>query len=917
MQSSYKDTIRLPKTNFPMKANLRDLTTAIQQKWQDEDIYNKLREQNKEKPKFILHDGPPYANGNIHLGTALNKILKDIIVKGRNLLGFNSPLVFGWDCHGLPIEWKIEENFKKAGKNKEEIDIVEFRAECRKFAAHWLNIQKGEFKKLGLIGDFNNPYITMDYKAEALIYKEITKFIMGKNIYLGKKPVMWSVVEKTALAEAEIEYIDKVSDAIYVGFPVVEANKDIWQDALTVIWTTTPWTIPGNQAIAYNPEIIYGLYEVTALKEGSFLQEGTKVIVAKELAEKLFNEFLVSEYKLLDEQTGLANFKAKHPLYDSGFSKIVPLLPAEYVDIAMGSGLVHTAPSYGLDDFYLAQKHKVIPVDVINDDGIYKDEVPLFAGKHIFKVAPIVIDELQHCGTLVQKNKINHSYPCSWRSKAPLIYRLTKQWFLSLEHNNLREKVLTDINQNITFLPSAGKRRMYSMVEQRPDWCLSRQRLWGVPLAMFVHKDTEELLRDDETNNNIYKAFLQEGSDAWFNGDPKRFLSNKVKKEDYLPVFDVVDVWFDSGCTHVFVLRDREELQTPADIYIEGSDQHRGWFQSSLIESKASFGESPYKTIITHGFVLDEKGQKMSKSLGNVINPLEVIDKYGLDILRLWVTNSDYQEDVRVGESILKQQADVYRKIRNTLRYMLGNLGYFKEEQKVAYSELPELEQLVLHHIYTLHQSFKVCFLENYEFHTFFNKLYNFITVDLSAFYFDIRKDSLYCDSNKDIKFKSTLTVMDIVFNYIVKWLAPFISITAEEAFLERYHNQKSILLETMVDTPAHWLNNELFEKYEYIKEVRKKVYTLLEEARANKIIGSSLEAEPIIYAHKDKIQLLQGVDLSAICITSGVDLRYFNENTIKIEFQKKQGSKCERCWKIENVNQNNLCQRCQEVLNG
>lgn len=915
MENGYKSTIRLPNTAFPMKANLNTLGDKIQSKWNSENVHHALRNKNKGKPKFILHDGPPYANGNIHLGTALNKILKDILCKGRSLLGFDAPLVIGWDCHGLPIEWKVEENFKKNGKNKNEISKVEFRSECRKFANHWLNIQKEEFKKLGLLADFNSPYITMDYRAEALIYKEITKFIMNDSLYFGKKPVMWSVVEKTALAEAEVEYIDKLSDAIFVGFKVVEASKKEWVDSLAIIWTTTPWTIPANQAIAYNPNICYGLYEVTKVSEGSLLKEGNKIIIAKELAEQLCGNFLIIEYKLLDQMQGLQNFKVQHPLFNAGFSSIVPLLEADYVDIEVGSGLVHTAPAYGLDDFFLGNKHNIVPLDVINDEGIYNKDIPVFAGMHIFKAAESIIEQLKHCSSLIKADKINHSYPCSWRSKAPLIYRLTKQWFLSLEFKNLRENALNAIN-NINFFPKIAKNRLYSMVEKRPDWCLSRQRLWGVPIAMFVNKDTEKPLQDQEVYNNIYNEFLKEGSDAWFIGDPKRFLTSKYNKDDYAVVFDVIDVWFDSGCSHVYVLRDREELNLPADIYLEGSDQHRGWFQSSLLESIASFKEAPYKAVVTHGFVLDSKGQKMSKSLGNVINPLKVIENYGLDILRLWVTNSDYQEDIRAGDSIFKQQSDTYRKIRNTLRYMLGNLSYFENDFKVSYEELPELEKLILHYLYNLQKSFQKCFLETYELHNFFNELYNFISIDLSAFYFDIRKDTLYCDGNFDVKFKGCLTVIDIVFDYVVKWLSPFISITAEEAFLERHPNKESILLQELTKAPPKWYNPELFEKYEYIKQVRKEAYSVMETARADKIIGSSLEVEPIIYVSKDKLNILKDVDLASICITSGVSLKEHNLNTIKVEFNKKDGNKCARCWKIEKLNSKNLCNRCERVLN-
>ncbi|MGV3278585.1 isoleucine--tRNA ligase [Rickettsiales bacterium LUAb2] len=923
---NYKDTVRLPKTNFPMKANLKDLAIKVRENWDNLNIYSAIRLQSKGLPKFILHDGPPYANGNIHMGTSLNKVLKDFIIKGYQLMGYDAPYVPGWDCHGLPIEWKIEENYKKNNINKNDINVLEFRAECRKFADHWLNVQKQDFKDLGVIADFDNPYITMTNRAEALIYKEITKCLMQGNLYLGKKPVMWSVIEETALAEAEVEYYDKVSDAVFVGFKVAEFNKQLWQDALAVVWTTTPWTLPANEAITYNDKINYGLYEVISVSEGSLVKPKTKLIIAEDLASSVLNSLLVTANKLLDTNIGLNSLKVEHPLYKAGYNKVVNAYVGDFVETTVGSGIVHTAPAYGIDDFNIGKQHSLPSLDVLNDNGTYKDDVVLFAGQHIFKVNPMVIEKLQECNTLLRHDKLKHSYPHSWRSKAPLIYRLTSQWFLNLDHNKVREKAVSAIANDITFLPKSGENRLMSMVKNRPDWCLSRQRLWGVPMAMFKHKKTEELLKDDEVNQKIIDAFLEEGSDAWYKGDVYRFLTSKYNKDDYIAIHDVIDVWFDSGSTHAFVLRDRAELQAPADLYIEGSDQHRGWFQSSLIESILSYGKSPYKTLITHGFVLDQKGQKMSKSLGNIINPKEIIDKYGIEILRLWVVNSNYQDDVRIGDEILKQQVDVYRKIRNTIRYMLGNLSYFKQSHVVEYNDLPELEKWLLHKIYVVNTKFENCFKQNYEFHHLFNEIYNFITLDCSAFYFDICKDTMYCDAEDDIKFKSSLTVNNILFDYLIKWLTPFITYTAEEAYKERGGEKESIVFERLIAPKSNWFNEQLVNKWERIKQIRKVVLAAIEIERANKVIGSSLEAEPTIYLTDEDLTLLEDIDFATICIISGVKLDKFTnkpassfiDNTVSnvaVVFNKKQGEKCERCWKIVEQTNNSLCARCESVL--
>lgn len=930
---TYKNTIRLPKTDFAMKANLNVLDAQMQKHFKEQNLYSKLRAKRKGQKKFVLHDGPPYANGHIHLGTALNKILKDIFSKGLSLLGYDSPLVLGWDCHGLPIEWKVEEDYKSKKISKDNLDPVAFRQECRSFAANWLEVQKSEFENLGVLADFDHPYVTMDFTTEALIHKSLTELAGMGYLYLGKKPVMWSVVEQTTLAEAEVEYIDKKSSAFYVGFPVVEANqKEAWLGSKVVIWTTTPWTIPANQALAYSDSITYGLYEVISVKEGSTVKAGEKLVLAAALQETVFNKALITEAKLLDEQQGLSGLVVAHPLSlavtgpeaettvpaQTSYRSKTPCLPASFVEATAGTGIVHIAPAYGLDDFHFCKQHNIEAKDIIYGSGVYKEDVALFAGEHIFKVAPKVEEALRSADCLVATEVINHSYPCSWRSKAPLVYRLTNQWFLSLSHKELRQTVL-NLTRNINFFPKASENRLSSMIQQRPDWCLSRQRLWGVPLAMFMHKGTEQILVDEATNKNIFEAFEQEGSDAWFNGDPKRFLATHLNHEDYVALNDVVDVWFDSGCSHEYVLRGRADLADVADIYLEGSDQHRGWFQSSLITSAALRGTAPYKNLLTHGFVLDEKGQKMSKSLGNVISPLTVIEKHGLDILRLWAASSDYREDIKAGESIFAQQKDTYRKIRNTLRYMLGTLHHYKPGLEVAYEDLPDLERFMLHKLTVLHQGFIKCFTETFDLHNWFADFYRFIAVDLSAFYFDIRKDTLYCDKDSTKDYQGAMYAINLLFDFVVKWLAPFITNTAEEAYLARSDNGEGCLLLEVFMTPlATWINEDLSNKYQYLQEVRRKVFIKIEEARAQKLIGSSLECKVILTIGSEGALMLDELDLSSIFITSGVTVIQEGSgmDLIDVSVEKKEGAKCVRCWKMySGLAEDSLCERCEEAV--
>jgi isoleucyl-tRNA synthetase len=783
--------INLPKTAFSMKANLPVREPEILEYWKKINLYQELRQSSKGKEKFVLHDGPPYANGNIHMGTALNKILKDIIVKFHQMDGKDSIYVPGWDCHGLPIEWKIEEQYKKNKKNKNEVPIVEFRKECRSFAEKWIDVHKGQFKRLGVIGDWENYYSTMSYDAEAQIVRELGKFLKEGSLYRGFKPVLWSTVEKTALADAEVEYQDHKSDTIYTSFPVKSSNLKGLEGSEIIIWTTTPWTIPANKALAYNESLDYVLIQLN--DDGDF--KNRKIVIAEALLDSVIKECSVKDYKEIKKFKG-KDFKdtiCNHPFFNLGYEYDIPMLEARFVTTEQGTGIVHCAPSHGPDDFNLCLNHGIKAIETVDGDGKYTKNVHLFEGNHIFKANPIVIEKLKEQKNLLANGELTHSYPHSWRSKAPLVHRATPQWFISMESHKLRETALKALDET-TFYPSKGKERLRSMIETRPDWCVSRQRVWGVPLPIFVNKKTKEILVDDDVNENIANIYEKEGSDCWFSDDPQRFLGEKYKSEDYEKLSDIVEVWFDSGSTHSFVLEKREDLKWPASMYLEGSDQHRGWFHSSLLESCGTRGKAPFESILSHGFVVDGKGLKMSKSLGNVIAPEDILKKYGADILRIWVASSNYAEDLRIDHSILDQHADSYRKIRNTFRYLLGNLNDNFEEidlEKINLSELPELEQFMLHKVYSLNENFKNYF-NNYDFHNLYKELLNFCTVDLSAFYFDIRKDSLYCDSKDSKKRQSTIILLNVILKSLLRWFAPILSFTTEEIYRLIMNDNKS-----------------------------------------------------------------------------------------------------------------------------
>jgi isoleucyl-tRNA synthetase len=892
-----KEDINLPKTAFSMKANLPVKELEILKHWEKINLYKELRSSNAGKEKFILHDGPPYANGNIHMGTALNKILKDIIVKFHQMSGKDSVYVPGWDCHGLPIEWKIEEQYKKKKKNKNEIPITDFRKECRTFAEKWIEVHKTQFKRLGVVGDWENYYSTMSFEAEAQIVRELGKFLKEGSLYRGFKPVLWSTVEKTALADAEVEYQDHKSDTIYTSFKVEKSDIKDLISSNVIIWTTTPWTIPANKALAYNESLDYVILQLN--EKNDF--DNNKIVIAQALLESVIKECNIKNYQVIKKFKG-KDFKGticSHPFSELGYDQEIPMLEARFVTTEQGTGIVHCAPSHGPDDFNLCLNHGIKAIETVDGDGKYTNNIPIFKGIHIFKANPIVIEKLKEQKKLLSNGELVHSYPHSWRSKAPLVHRATPQWFISMESHGLRKKALKAL-EDTTFYPNKGKERIKSMIETRPDWCVSRQRVWGVPLPIFINKKTKEILVDDSVIENIAKIYEKEGSDCWFSDSPQRFLGEKFKSQDYDKLSDIVEVWFDSGCTHSFVLEKRKDLQWPASMYLEGSDQHRGWFHSSLLESCGTRGRAPYESILSHGFVVDGKGLKMSKSLGNVIAPEDILKKYGADILRIWVASSNYEEDLRIDNSIIEQHAESYRKIRNTFRYLLGNLNdEFKniDLKKINLQELPELEQYMLHRIYTLNENFKNNF-SKYDFHNLYKELLNFCTVDLSAFYFDIRKDVLYCDPKNSEKRQSCIIILNIILESLLKWFAPILSFTTEEIF-RLIEKKKSIHLEKFIEIPSNFLNEELNKKWVELKKIRDVCNISIEAKRASKEIGSSLEANLTINLNEKLFKISENVDFAELCITSSAEIKKNSLEEISAITKKAEGNKCSVCWKI------------------
>jgi isoleucyl-tRNA synthetase len=959
-ERDYSETLFLPRTEFPMRAGLPEREPVLLKRWKDENLYGKLRQAAKDRAKFILHDGPPYANGNIHIGTALNKILKDVVTRSQQMLGYDSNYVPGWDCHGLPIEWKVEEeNYRSRNKGKPNFSdpaaMIAFRQECRAYAEHWLNVQREEFKRLGVEGDWDHPYTTMSFPAEAQIAREIIKFAQNGTLYRGSKPVMWSVVEKTALAEAEVEYEDYTSDTVWVKFPVRSARgkrhaalEKKYKGASVVIWTTTPWTLPGNRAISYSPKVAYGLYKVTDAAPDNWAKFGDLLILSENLAGEVFKQSRVTAYdKIADVPAeDLADLGCAHPLRSLGYDFTVPLLAGDHVTDDTGTGFVHTAPGHGREDFEVWTAsalslendgiNPAIPYTV-DENGALTAHAPGFTGKRVINdkgekgdANDAVIKALVEVGNIIARGRLKHQYPHSWRSKKPVIFRNTPQWFIAMDKNiagkgdTLRHRAMTAISVT-QWIPAAGENRITGMIESRPDWVISRQRAWGVPIAVFVKEKADgsvEILNDAAVNKRIGDAFELEGADAWYaEGAAARFLGDRAK-EGWKKVDDILDVWFDSGSTHAFVLEDEQNfpqlkgiVRKPAGgkdqvMYLEGSDQHRGWFQSSLLESCGTRGIAPFDMVLTHGFVLDEHGRKMSKSLGNTVAPQDVIKNSGADILRMWACASDYADDLRIGAEILKTNVETYRKLRNTIRWMLGSLAHFSDEDRVALDKMPELERLMLHRLAELDGAVKEAY-RAFDFKRIFAMLSAFMTSDLSAFYFDIRKDALYCDPVSSVKRKAALTVIDHLFRCTVTWLAPMLCFTAEEAWLSRYGDDApSVHLQLFPDVPAAWRDDKLAEKWRKIRNVRRVVTGALELERAGKRIGSSLEAAPIVYVSDlDLFGAIVDADLAEICITSNATLaegegpaeafRLDDVRGVAVMPQRAHGKKCARSWKV------------------
>jgi len=1018
----WSETLNLPQTDFPMRAGLPELEPKILARWRERDLYRELREASKGRPKFVLHDGPPYANGNIHIGHALNKILKDLVVKSQQMLGFDSNYVPGWDCHGLPIEWKIEEQYRAKGQEKPNFSdpaaINAFRDECRKFAEKWVDVQREEFQRLGIVGDWAHPYLTMSYPAEATIARELMKFAANGLLYRGSKPVMWSVVEKTALAEAEVEYHDYTSDAVWVKFPILgetadkhypdeivakmsDAEKAAYEadrkrryagkaflsdlNASVVIWTTTPWTIPGNRAISFSSKIDYAAYQVVAAPDGNWAKTGDVYVLAKRLADDVFKAAKVAEYKLLSDVDVDDIATCTHPLRGlaDGYDFVVPLLDGDHVTDDTGTGFVHTAPGHGADDYNIwianqkALRDRGIDTTIpftVDADGVLTKEAPGFTGKRVLKETgdkgdanDAVIKALSEAGNIIARGRLKHQYPHSWRSKKPVIFRNTPQWFIAMDkrfslspslrgegqgegqvpgaeqaaapHPNplpasgerettLRQVALAEIGAT-EWVPEAGENRITGMIANRPDWVVSRQRAWGVPITVFVAKRDHvefkegDILRDEAVNAAIAGAFETEGADAWFaEGSAARFLAPKYDPADWEQVRDVLDVWFDSGSTHAFTLEDPKQFPGLAGIrrvreggadrvmYLEGSDQHRGWFHSSLLESCGTRGRAPYDVVLTHGFILDEKGdEKMSKSKGNVLSPQDVMKTSGADILRLWVASADTTNDIRFGPAIVQSAAEAYRKLRNTLRWMLGALHYFSPDLIVPRAELPELERLMLHRLAELDGEIRAAYAA-YDYRGVVAALSPFMNTDLSAFYFDIRKDTLYCEAYSSVKRRACLTVIDQILGCVTSWLAPILSFTAEEAWIHRYGAERSVHLEVFPEVPASWRDDALAAKWARVRDVRRVVTGALEIERAAKRIGSSLEAAPQIFiTDAATLEAIHGIDLAEISLTSGATLErkvppdaaftLADVPGVGVVSHRAEGRKCARSWRI------------------
>ena len=930
----YRETVFLPDTPFPMRAGLPQKEPQILAKWAEMDLYNAMRAERQRAgaPLFVLHDGPPYANGAIHIGHALQKTLKDFVVRSRFLLGYDVDYVPGWDCHGLPIEWQIEKELKEKGRRKDEVSKAEFRTRCREYASHWIDVQMAGFKRLGVIGDWENRYATMDYSSEATIVAEFHKFVASGQLYRGSKPVMWSPVERTALAEAEVEYHDHNSPTVWVKFPVVEGS-DAAQGASVVIWTTTPWTIPANRAISYNETIDYAVYQVEAMVPDlafePWAKPGDRLIVAEKLSGDVFKAAMIASARRI-EAVDCQGMVCAHPLanLDAHYGFSVPMLSGDHVTDDAGTGFVHTAPGHGADDYvvWMAHGHREIP-ETVDADGAYYPHVALFAGLKVLETEgkksgkfgpanPAVMDKLIEAGNLLARGRLEHSYPHSWRSGAPVIFRNTPQWFIRMDepledkaHNGrtLRETALEAIEAT-KFYPAGGRNRIRAMVESRPDWLISRQRAWGAPLAMFVDKETNQPLHDEAVNRRIVDLIASEGADAWFNRPDADFLGQHDPQR-FEKVEDILDVWFDSGSTHAFTLENRAHTKWPADLYLEGSDQHRGWFQSSLLESSGTRGRAPYDAILTHGFTMDASGRKMSKSEGNTVDPEVVIRESGAEIIRLWAAMIDYADDSRIGKTVLQTTSDAYRKLRNTVRYMLGALADYSPDEAVELDQMPPLERFILHRLYELDVQVRAAY-EGYIFQDVIRPITEFCQNELSALFFDIRRDCLYCDQPGDVKRRAARTVMDAVFERLTAWLAPLIPFTMEEAWATRYPDANANAMRVIPTTPAEWRNDEEAIRWARVQQVTSVVTGALEVERREKRMGAALEAAPKVYVSDgDLLAAFEGLDAAEVFRTSQATLmvgagpadtfRLSDVAGVAVEPLKAEGTKCARSWRI------------------
>jgi len=930
----YRETVFLPDTPFPMRAGLPQKEPQILARWAEIDLYNAIRQARQEAgaPLFVLHDGPPYANGAIHIGHALQKTLKDFVVRSRFLLGYDVDYVPGWDCHGLPIEWKIEEELRGQGRRKDEVSKAEFRTRCREYAEHWIGVQMAGFKRLGVLGDWDHRYATMDYSSEAAIVAEFHKFVASGQLYRGSKPVMWSPVERTALADAEVEYHDHVSPTVWVKFPVVEGS-DAVRNASVVIWTTTPWTIPANRAVSYNEQIAYAVYQVEAMEQDlafePWAKPGDRLILAEKLAADVMAAAKVAKYRKV-EAVDCQGMVLAHPLaaLDTHYGFQVPMLAGDHVTEDAGTGFVHTAPGHGADDYvvWMAHGHREIP-ETVDEDGAYYDHVPLFGGLKVLetegkkagKFGPAnnaVIEKLIEAGALLARGRLEHSYPHSWRSKAPVIFRNTPQWFIRMDEpledavhggRSLRETAL-DAIEATTFYPAAGKNRIRSMVESRPDWLISRQRAWGAPLAMFVDKETNQPLHDEEVNRRIVELIDEEGADAWFNRPVTDFLGNH-DPERYEKVEDILDVWFDSGSTHAFTLENRANTHWPADLYLEGSDQHRGWFQSSLLESSGTRGRAPFDAILTHGFTMDENGEKMSKSKGNTVDPEVVIRESGAEIIRLWAAMIDYSDDSRIGKTVLQTTSDAYRKLRNTVRYLLGALEGYTDAEAVPLEQMPPLERFILHRLWELDIEVRTAY-RGFLFQDVVRPVTEFCQVELSSLFFDIRRDALYCDRPDSIRRRAARTVMAAVFERLTAWLSPLMPFTTEEAWLTRHPDAVSNSLRVIPETPGAWRNDDEAARWAKVQAVTSVVTGALEIERREKRLGAALEAAPKVHiADPDLMAAFAGLDAAEVFRTSQATLvagagpagafSLPEVEGVSVEPLRAEGKKCARSWRI------------------